>query len=255
MPTEITDKQIAELRRLHEASTPPERFSVMRYGHGGGRVCSGSQDLVADFYSEADRECWISARNALPALLARIERAEKERDEARNGETAAVADWGGAVSAGQREEELLALIATLEKERDEARTELRAFIGNVEEMTLGEGVPAGLVVMDPGSDRPRAVSSHVTTQWYEAIMDKWHRDKDDLIAMYERGQREAMHAPMLRARIATLEEALRCDGTTSGKHEWRAGEYEDAREKNWCCRCARNATDIVDAALRGEGEK
>jgi hypothetical protein len=51
------------------------------------------------------------------------------------------------------------------------------------------------------------------------------------------------------ARVQAVIESLRCDGTKGGRHEWRPGQWDDAREKLWCCRCARNATDIIDAAL------
>lgn len=59
---------------------------------------------------------------------------------------------------------------------------------------------------------------------------------------------EAAPDLLARARLAErMAEATRCHGTKNGKHEWRAGEYDDARENSWCCRCARTAMDILDA--------
>ena len=84
MADPTTDAEVAELRRLHEAATPAGTLAVMRYEHGGARVYveGPPRKLVCDLYGAADRECWIAARNALPGLLARLEQAERERDEA-----------------------------------------------------------------------------------------------------------------------------------------------------------------------------
>ena len=67
-----------ELRRLCEAATPVTDDMIHRYDHGGGRVMvfTPYRDLVADFYSEKDRECWIAARAALPTLIDALDEAE-----------------------------------------------------------------------------------------------------------------------------------------------------------------------------------
>lgn len=43
---------------------------------------------------------------------------------------------------------------------------------------------------------------------------------------------------------------LKCAGTNTGMHEWRAGQWDAAEEKLWCCRCARLATEIIDEAVK-----
>lgn len=61
---------IEKLEALERAATAGP-IELIRYPHGGGRAFSnGPRDLVADFYSEGDRELYTAARNALPALLA-----------------------------------------------------------------------------------------------------------------------------------------------------------------------------------------
>lgn len=68
------------LEALHKAATPISLENIMRYDHGGARILDlslGQRVLIADFYEEPDRECWIAARLALPALIA----AARERDE------------------------------------------------------------------------------------------------------------------------------------------------------------------------------
>lgn len=100
---------------------------------------------------------------------------------------------------------LLSDLERAERERDVARASLRAFIGSVEEMTIGVGVPAGLVVTDDGGKTVRVVESRVTRQWYEAIMSKWHRDQDLLVRMYDG---YAFDNIALRAQVAKLREAV-----------------------------------------------
>lgn len=67
-----------ELCRLCEAATPITEDMIHRYEHGGCRVMrlDPERDLITDFYTEHDRECWIAARTALPALLDALEAAE-----------------------------------------------------------------------------------------------------------------------------------------------------------------------------------
>jgi hypothetical protein len=55
-------------------------------------------------------------------------------------------------------------------------------------------------------------------------------------------------------RVRELEAALRCEGTSTGQHEWRAGEYDGHARGHWCCRCARDARDIVDGILASAPE-
>ena len=61
---------IERLEALERAATAGP-IELIRYPHGGGRAfAKGPRDLVADFYSEGDRELYTAAREALPALLA-----------------------------------------------------------------------------------------------------------------------------------------------------------------------------------------
>lgn len=155
MSTEITDAELAELRRLHEAADRAPWYLV---GHpwADGRAAdtyaiSGSPDPHArtavlqwcevdevtlrdgDDESSAWRDaedkqranlaCAVAARNALPALLSRLERAEKEAKESYlRGKTDGANEehslnW-------RRENER---IKALEKERDEARENVDAW--------------------------------------------------------------------------------------------------------------------------------
>lgn len=61
-------------------AAPKENLRLTRYDHGGGRLVEyiprpersfGADDrnLVADFYDEANRECYFHAREDIPALL------------------------------------------------------------------------------------------------------------------------------------------------------------------------------------------
>ena len=61
----------AEKLRALLAEATPGPYAVSRYRHGGGRVSDEATGrvLIADLYNEADRELWIAAVNALPALL------------------------------------------------------------------------------------------------------------------------------------------------------------------------------------------
>jgi len=105
----------------------------------------------------------------------------------------------------QRDDELTRLrasLATAEARATKAESTLRAFIGNVEEMSLGEGIPAGLVVTDDGGRTFRAVQSHVTRHWYDAIMHKWRKDCADLVDMYDGYMHRALAA---EAKLADAE--------------------------------------------------
>ena len=72
---------IARLEALDKAATPASEVEVNRYDHGGGRAFSRiggeARNLVADFYSEADRECYLAARNELPRLLRLLRAGER----------------------------------------------------------------------------------------------------------------------------------------------------------------------------------
>lgn len=64
-----------ELERLEKAATPAGELHVLRYDHGGGRAFAESADartLVADFFDVENRELFLAARNALPALIAEL---------------------------------------------------------------------------------------------------------------------------------------------------------------------------------------
>lgn len=71
---------IARLRELLAAGTTAP-FTVRRYQHGGGRVSDASDRfLVADLYSEPNRELWIAAVQHLPWLLDEIDRLRKANE-------------------------------------------------------------------------------------------------------------------------------------------------------------------------------
>lgn len=55
-------------RDLIKAATPPDKWTVWRYQNGGGRVSRGDR-LIADFYHEEEREFFLAAAAAYPALL------------------------------------------------------------------------------------------------------------------------------------------------------------------------------------------
>jgi hypothetical protein len=60
---------IEQLRALERAATAGP-IELVRYPHGGGRAFNMQErELVADFFSEGDRELYTAARAALPALL------------------------------------------------------------------------------------------------------------------------------------------------------------------------------------------
>jgi len=72
----ITDAELAEWERLSNNATP-DPLILNRYDHGGGRLyqeIDGRRNLIADFYEEADREFYNTARTALPRLIAEIRR-------------------------------------------------------------------------------------------------------------------------------------------------------------------------------------
>ena len=77
---------LADLRRLHEAATPSPWTAA---NHGSHEIEAPPPALVADFgavgRAKADRDLVVAARNALPELLAEVERlravvAEVQRD-------------------------------------------------------------------------------------------------------------------------------------------------------------------------------
>ena len=61
------------------AKATPGPIELTRYAHGGGRAFSG-RELVADFFSEGDRELYTAARAAFPALLKVAEAAKAYHD-------------------------------------------------------------------------------------------------------------------------------------------------------------------------------
>jgi len=91
-------------------------------------------------------------------------------------------------------EQLRAALAAAEARATKTEAILRAFIGNVEEMSIGEGIPAGLVVTDDGGRTFHAVQSHVTRHWYDAIMHKWRKDCADLVDLYDGYMHRALAA-------------------------------------------------------------
>lgn len=76
--TPITDAELAEVKRLYAAATPGE----WRMFYGGEPLLIGvSGELVADMEYPRDAEAVIALHNAFDPLLARLEAAERERDE------------------------------------------------------------------------------------------------------------------------------------------------------------------------------
>lgn len=78
---------IKRLKKLLLEATPlPHK--IMRYEHGGGRVWvgeeSGKRNLIADFYEEADRECFIAARENLCQLIESNEKISRALEEIEN---------------------------------------------------------------------------------------------------------------------------------------------------------------------------
>ena len=137
MAEPTTDAEVAELRRLNEAATPgpwlfdPENVGMtfdsgygLIAGYTPGSLLAGYEvvhvrcsvrfaEKHGDGVAEANAALVSAARNALPGLLARLEQAERERDEA----------YSRGKRDGMTEENhrASARIATLERERDEAR--------------------------------------------------------------------------------------------------------------------------------------
>lgn len=71
---------LEEIERLIEARTDVTDADLMRYEHGGGRwakLRDGERVLVADFYSEADREYIVAAALSAPALIAALREARE----------------------------------------------------------------------------------------------------------------------------------------------------------------------------------
>lgn len=63
--------RLAEIEAREKAAT--RGAEIVRYQHGGGRLAvfgDGECKIVADFYSEGDREFYVSAREDVPYLLA-----------------------------------------------------------------------------------------------------------------------------------------------------------------------------------------
>ena len=88
--TSIPDAELAELRRLHAAANGHK----LRVAHGTGRMETDSSPsgYVGVCVWGSDAESFAALHNAFPALLARLEAAERERDELRR-KNAAKEDW------------------------------------------------------------------------------------------------------------------------------------------------------------------
>ena len=76
--TPITDAELADVKRLHAAATPGE----WRMFYGGEPLLIGSSgERVADMEYPRDAEAVTALRNAFGPLIARLEAAERERDD------------------------------------------------------------------------------------------------------------------------------------------------------------------------------
>lgn len=70
--TPLTDAEIAELRRMHEAATPEP------WTDAGNKIgCEHGGLAEVEFDEDADLALAVAARNALPRLLAALERASE----------------------------------------------------------------------------------------------------------------------------------------------------------------------------------
>jgi hypothetical protein len=71
-----TTDRLREIEARCEAAT--SGAELVRYDHGGGRLYkkrgSPNRELVADFYDEANREFYFSARTDIPYLLGEVRR-------------------------------------------------------------------------------------------------------------------------------------------------------------------------------------
>ncbi len=74
-------------------------------------------------------------------------------------------------------------IERLESENRQLRSEMRAFIANIEEMSIGVGLPSIFIVIKDGQEY--AMPPDYAESVYKAIMTKWHKDRGDLISLYE----------------------------------------------------------------------
>ncbi len=97
--------------------------------------------------------------------------------------------------------------ATLLKEKASAEARLRAYIGSVEEMSLGVGLPNCFVVQGPDG-KQTAVPPEKGGEFYRAIKHKWQRDEAALVEFYEKAQHAYIERPALLKRIEELEKAL-----------------------------------------------
>lgn len=86
-PATLTAEQInAELAKCEAATPLDDKHMLMRYAHGGGRLLyvdqCGHRILIADFYDEANRECFYAARKGYQATLRALLAAQQQLAEA-----------------------------------------------------------------------------------------------------------------------------------------------------------------------------
>ena len=82
----MTSNQLTELEALLAKATPASEIKYSFYVHGGGRFWRfidnkpDSRELVADFYSEGDRDLYYRVVNALPGLIKELREARASED-------------------------------------------------------------------------------------------------------------------------------------------------------------------------------
>ena len=135
-PTDGLD--LEALAALCEAATPIDEDTVIcGYEHGGGRVYQEThgegRQLIADFYDRDNRECWIAARKALPALIATIRARDEDLAKARWYAEELEANFDDMVrqrdAALARVAELEAIIRGLTKDNPNALIEVMKLAG------------------------------------------------------------------------------------------------------------------------------
>lgn len=130
----MSDIDIKALRALHEAATPGPWTSTERnYGHAVAVVGSGWRVALCDTQrpdrNAADAALIVAAVNALPALLDRLERAERAGDLAADVERLKARVREMETECGRLDASAMAARVAKrvrEEERDEARADLES---------------------------------------------------------------------------------------------------------------------------------
>ena len=272
MADEITDAEIAELRRLCEAATPgpwTRKWSGV-VGAGDDGICTNGRGGNNHEWIDEGNLCMdliAAMHSALPGLLARLERAERERDEARTQLTARIASImhnpdvdSGSLAAGliregrERErKDSAARIATLERERDEARQSNARMNRRAQEAEAAaerlRKIEARIAERDARKPLPRieaafalaAAEARIAT--LERELSRWRgceQVEGDYVCKHE-----FECSQILRPRIATLEAALLPLAAHARSEAMRAAEGSERK------RIMDKWATAAETALRG----